>query len=118
MGSLYQKLGGEPTVKLVVARLYDKILSDHFLAPVFEPYDMNFLKRQQVAFFAQALGGGATYYGRGMEDAHAHLGLTDRHFDGVVGYLVATLRELQVDADDIDVILNLLAPLRLEIVRA
>ena len=116
MTSLYQKLGGEATLKHVVNSLYQKILADKFLAPVFVPYDMNRLKRSQVEFFAQALGGGSTYYGRDMGTAHAHLNLTNRHFDEVVEYLVKTLEEFHVQSSDIETILKALSPLRKDIV--
>jgi truncated hemoglobin YjbI len=44
----------------------------------------------------QALGGPNDYKGRSMAEAHAGMGLTDKHFDAVAGHFVATLKELGV----------------------
>ena len=40
----------------------------------FESTDMNWLKKSQIAFLTQALGGPAHYKGQDMRSAHAGLG--------------------------------------------
>jgi hemoglobin len=51
-----------------------------------------------------------------MAVANAALGVTDAHFDAVVGHLVATLTGLGVPAETIGQIGGVLAPLRSDIV--
>ncbi len=112
IASLYDALGGDEPLTAAVERLYDKIIRDPELAPFFEGV---VLARHTVhfrAFLRGALGGPDTYRGPAIDRAHAHLGLTDHHFDLVAGHLVAVLGELEVPADVADGLLGAVAPLR------
>ena len=100
--SIYERLGGEPAIDAAVELFYGKVLADPLLSPFFDGTDMVRQKRKQKLFLAFALGGPNRYNGRGMRAAHAKAvgrGLTDAHFDAVVGHLGATLTELGVEAD-------------------
>ena len=114
--TLYEKLGGEQTIKVVVEEFYVRVLGDPLLSPVFEGVDMARLKRHQALFLSQALGGPKQYEGRDMEAAHAGLGITSDQFDAVAGHLVATLQHFQVEQEDIDTIVAVVAPLKEAIV--
>lgn len=97
--SLYDELGGEAAVDAAVDVFYRKVLADERIAGFFVGVDMDQQKRKQRAFLTVALGGPNKYTGRGMRMAHARAvsqGLSDVHFDAVVGHLAATLRELGV----------------------
>ena len=78
---LFDRLGGAPAIEQAVDRLYEFILADAELAPVFAATNLEWLKDQQVAFIGQALGGPAAYEGRDMRAAHAHLNVTSRQFE-------------------------------------
>ncbi|MBO0727646.1 MAG: group 1 truncated hemoglobin [Acidimicrobiaceae bacterium] len=99
-----------------VELFYDKVTMDPSLAGYFEGVDLASLKGHQRAFIAAALGGPETYEGRDMGPAHSHLGITDSHFDTVVGHLATTLSELGVNEATIEEIAISLAPLRTDIV--
>jgi hemoglobin len=114
--SLYDKLGGEATIKAVVEEFYRRILADRRLAPIFAGVEMGRLKRHQALFISQALGGPRAYDGRSMAEAHAHLDISAAHFDWVAGHLVATLRHFKVGQADIDTVLGVVAPLKALIV--
>jgi hemoglobin len=97
--SLYDDLGGEAAVTAAVDVFYRKVLADELIAGFFAGVDMDVQKNKQRAFLTVALGGPNKYTGRGMRAAHARSvanGLSDVHFDAVVGHLAATLRELGV----------------------
>lgn len=97
--SLYDDLGGEAAVTAAVDVFYRKVLADELIAGFFAGVDMDVQKNKQRAFLTVALGGPNKYTGRGMRAAHARSvanGLSDAHFDAVVGHLAATLRELGV----------------------
>lgn len=97
--SLYEDLGGEAAVTAAVDVFYRKVLADELIAGFFTGVDMDAQKNKQRAFLTVALGGPNKYTGRGMRAAHARSvanGLSDAHFDAVVGHLAATLRELGV----------------------
>lgn len=99
--SLYERLGGAGAVNAAVDIFYDKVLADPILTPMFEGVDMARQRRKQVMFLTVAFGGPAAYSGEGMRAAHRRLveekGLSDEHFDAVVGHLGDTLAELGVE---------------------
>lgn len=101
MSSLYEQLGGEPTIELLVTKFYHRVLADPLLAPLFDGIDNARLEHHQRRFLALALGGPDAYQGRDLGSAHAHIarkhGLTDLHFDAVLSHLGATLRALNAD---------------------
>lgn len=101
MSSLYEQLGGEPTIELLVSKFYHRVLADPMLAPIFGGIDNNRLEQHQRRFLAMALGGPAAYQGRDLASAHAGIarkhGLSDQHFDAVLGHLEATLKALNAD---------------------
>jgi truncated hemoglobin YjbI len=114
--TLYEKLGGEPAVTVAVDRFYVHVLQDPLLAPFFQNAEMVRLKRHQLAFLSQALGGPQRYSGVSMAKAHERLHIEQRHFDAVAGHLVETLRELGVGAETIDEVVGAVAPLAKQIV--
>lgn len=103
MATIYEQLGGEPAMSAAVDIFYRKVLADDLIAPFFESVDMDRQAAKQKAFLTMVLGGPVAYTGRDMRTAHAPLvsrGLSDAHFDAVVGHLGATLKELGV-ADEL-----------------
>ena len=98
--TLYERIGGEDAVKAAVIKLYEKILSDELLIPFFEGVDVAGLRRSQTAFITMALGGPHNYSGEGLRNAHRPMvrdqGLSDQHFNAVVGHLSNALKELGV----------------------
>ena len=101
MSSLYERIGGEAAVDAAVDRFYDKVLADERISAFFDSIDMVAQARKQKAFLTVAFGGPNDYSGKDMRNSHAHLGLTNEHFDAVVENLAATLVELGVSATDI-----------------
>ncbi|HYO70891.1 MAG TPA: group 1 truncated hemoglobin [Archangium sp.] len=97
--SLYEQLGGEEMVTRTVNIFYKKVLADPRLRPFFENMDMVRLEAMQRAFLSTAFGGPGAYSGRDMRRAHTRLvarGMSDVHFDAVLGHLDSTLEELSV----------------------
>jgi hemoglobin len=97
--SLYEQLGGEEMVSRMVAIFYRKVLADPLLKPFFEKMDMARMESMQRSFMSVAFGGPNTYTGRDMRRAHARMvqqGLSDAHFEAVLGHLNDTLAELNV----------------------
>jgi methyl-accepting chemotaxis protein len=97
VGTLFERLGGEPAVDAVVDLFYRKILADDSISSFFDSADMDAQRSKQKAFLTMAFGGPNSYTGQDLRAAHAHLvddGLNDAHFDAVAGHLNATLKEL------------------------
>ena len=53
-------------------------------------------------FLAYAFGAPMKYTGKNMRDAHAHMKLTEHHFNTVAEHLIDTLHELNVPQNLID----------------
>lgn len=70
---------------------------------------------KQKAFLSMVFSGPNHYEGTDMRTGHAHLGITDEHFDAVVENLAATLQELGVDNDDIGEVANIAESVRDEV---
>lgn len=116
--TICERLGAEGGIRQAVDDFYDRVVGDADLAPYFEGIDMKTLRRHQVEMLSAATGGPNQYTGRDMATAHAGLGITDEHFDRVVGHLVATLQGLGVDDATIGQVGAALTPLRADIVTA
>ncbi len=102
--SLYERLGGRDAVFTAVELFYDRVLADPILKPFFDDIPMKEQKAKQRAFLAMAFGGPATSRTVDLTESHAASvakGMTDEHFDAVVGHLGATLDAMGVPADDI-----------------
>jgi hemoglobin len=95
----YDRIGGEPSVREAVERLYSLILDDAELAPYFAGIDMPELKQHMVSLLTKVLGGPDGYTGRDLALAHQHLHVTSEHFFVVGVYLLSVLQDLGVPLD-------------------
>ena len=99
---LYEKVGGADTIRELVRIFYDRVLADPRLAPFFPDTDMESLRAKQVMFLTMLMGRTRTFNGKDLSAAHAGAraqGLTDEHFDALLGHFEASMRALGV-ADD------------------
>lgn len=101
MSTLFERIGGEAAVDAAVDVFYGKVLADDRINEFFENLDMVAQANKQKSFLTVAFGGPNNYSGKDMRAGHAHLGLTDMHFDAVVEHLGATLAELGVGEKEI-----------------
>src|SRR5262245_2979285 len=114
--TIYDRLGGHGSIVAAIDGLYEGILADSELTGFFARTDVDWLKRQQVEFVASALGGPERYRGRTMREAHAELGIREKHFTKVAGHLTAALENLGVDDKLIAEVIAAVAPLAEDIV--
>ena len=100
MSTLYEKLGGEETVKLVVENFYKRVLNDDRINSFFKDVDMLKQKMHQIDFLTYAFEGSERYRGATMREVHKKLvqekGLSEEHFNAFVEDLVTTLKELEI----------------------
>ncbi|MEM6291147.1 MAG: group 1 truncated hemoglobin [Myxococcota bacterium] len=99
MGTLFERIGGDGAMMAAVNLFYEKVCADELVGPFFTELDMDKQTMKQVAFLSRALGGPKEFHGRDLREAHAHLGLTDAHFDRVAELLTSTLKEMDVPDD-------------------
>lgn len=105
MTSLFEKIGGQAAVSLVVETFYRKVLTDARINRFFEAVDMDRQLLKQEAFLTMVLAGPVVYTGKDMREGHKHLvalGLNDQHVDAVIELLGESLAEHGVGLADID----------------
>ncbi len=100
--TLFEKIGGMDAVNAAVDIFYKKVLADDTISHFFTNTNMKSQIGKQKAFLAYAFGAPLAYTGKNMRDAHAHMKLTEAHFNAVAGHLVGTLEELGVAQNLID----------------
>jgi hemoglobin len=115
-GSLYDRLGGIDAITAVVRAVADRQLKDDRIDQKFARTNKDRLIKEFVDQICQATGGPCTYTGRSMTEAHHHMGVTNGEFEAFVEDVVAVLDDFKVGKPQQDELLNLLGPLRREIV--
>jgi hemoglobin len=105
--SLFDKIGGMAAVNAAVDIFYAKVIDDPRVNRFFAQIDMDRQAGKLKAFLAYAFGAPMRYEGKSMRAAHAHMHLTEEHFNAVAGHLVATLTELNVNQDLIDEVVTI-----------
>lgn len=116
MSSLYERLGGLEAITAVVDSFTARCAGDERINKKFERTDIPRLKKMLVDQVCQATGGPCVYAGRDMKEAHDGMAVTAGEFDALVSDLVATLDEFQVPEAEKSELLNLLGPMRADIV--
>ncbi|AOM83842.1 group I truncated hemoglobin [Salisediminibacterium beveridgei] len=106
MTTLYDKLGGEETIRTAVDRFYAKVLADDTVKHYFEHTDMEKQREHQTKFLSFALGGPNQYGGTSMEKAHEGMNIQPKEFLAIATHLQATLEELGAEEEDIETIMT------------
>jgi hemoglobin len=115
--SLYDVLGGEPTIDKAVEEFYKKVLADDDLIEFFEGVNMDQLKKHQKNFFTFALGGPSIYAGKNMRKAHENMKLEDLHFDKIKEHLATSLSSLGANAEQVQTVMDVVETTRTDILQ-
>jgi hemoglobin len=116
--SIYDAIGGRPSLVAAVDDFYGRLLDDPVLGPNFHGNVAERHKRYVVTVLGEALGGPERYRGPDLAKAHSRLAITDAHFDRAAGHLAATLEGLGLPSRLVDRIVGIVATLRPLIVTA
>jgi hemoglobin len=117
--AMYQSVGGDAGLTVLVDNFYARLWSDPDLKPYFEGIDRDALKKHQRMFLTFALGGGPdAYTGRPLAAAHETLNITNDAFDSVAYHLRLTLEELDVERPLISIIMGFVEGTRGQVVTA
>lgn len=109
--SLFELVGGAPAIEATVEEFYRRVLDDELLAPFFTAERLPHLKKMQVDFFTQALGGGQVYKGASMKEVHAKLNITAEQFGHVARHLQETLEHLGIEPEHVEAVMSAVGPL-------
>lgn len=115
-GSLYERLGGVDAITAVTRAAVDRQMKDDRISQKYARTNVDRLIKEFVDQICQATGGPCTYTGRDMTEAHHNMGVTSGEFQAFVEDVVAVLDGFKVGKAEQDELLNILAPLRGEIV--
>lgn len=107
--SLYQRLGGQEAIDVVVDDFYDRVLEDERVDHHFEETDLEELRQHMKRFVGSVTGGPVDYDGRGLAAAHQHLGITESEFDVVAEHLAETLVDHDVPEPEREALLSTVA---------
>jgi hemoglobin len=113
---LFDRLGGLPAIKAVVDRTLHSAARDPRTSRSFKDIKVDGLKESVVEQLCEATGGPCKYEGATMAKVHQGLEISPAEFDAFSQQLVETLDYFKVGAREKDELLQLLAPMRPEIV--
>jgi hemoglobin len=114
--SLYERLGGTDAITAVVRALADRGAEDDRINQKYARTNVDRLIKEVVDQLCEATGGPCTYTGRNMTEAHANMGVTNGEFDAFMEDVVAVLDDFNVGKAEQDELLDILKPMRGEIV--
>lgn len=113
---LYDRLGGLPALTAVVDKTIESAARDSRTSRSFKGLKLQGVKESVVSQLCEATGGPCKYEGATMAKAHTDLDITAAEFDAFAQQLVATLDQFKVGTREKDELLQLLAPMKRDIV--
>ena len=116
MKSLFDRLGGLDAINAVTESWVARVGGDDRANAKFVRTDIARLKKEVADQLCEVTGGPCTYTGRTMQDTHAGMKTTAGEFEVVMQHLGATLNELNVAKPEQDELVELLRPMRDDIV--
>jgi hemoglobin len=114
--SLYDRLGGLDAINALTESWVARVGGDDRANGKFARTDIPRLKKEVTDQLCEATGGACTYTGRSMRETHAGMKTTAGEFDVVMQHLGATLDELRIPKPERDELVELLRPMREDIV--
>jgi len=114
--SLYDRLGGIDAIKALTESWVARVGGDDRANKKFARTDIPRLKKEVADQLCEATGGPCTYTGRSMRETHTGMKTTTGEFEVVMQHLGAALDELNVPKPEQDELVELLRPMRADIV--
>lgn len=112
----FRAFGGTEGVRRIVDDLLARNLADPRIADIFKGQDLVRLRRTLAEHFCYVLGGGCTYTGRSMKEAHRDMGLQHADMGALVENLQAAMRKEGVPFAAQNRFLAKLAPMKRQVV--
>jgi hemoglobin len=116
MRSLYDRLGGLDAINAVTESWVARVGGDDRANGKFVRTDIPRLKKEVADQLCEVTGGPCTYTGRSMQETHAGMQTTAGEFDVAMQHLGETLDEFNVPKPEQDELVELLRPMRHDIV--
>ena len=95
--TLYQAIGGLPTLQKAHKIFYDKIYVHDWLKQFFDGHDQKAIEDRQSSFMAEKMGGPTPYLGKEIKMVHEAMYITQELFDIRHALLEESLQEAGVE---------------------
>ncbi|MFQ5469613.1 MAG: group 1 truncated hemoglobin [Gammaproteobacteria bacterium] len=79
--TLFERIGGLPTLRKVHKIFYDKVYDHYWLKKYFDGHNQESIENRQTSFMAEKMGGPMEYWGKQPVMAHRQLYITQKLFD-------------------------------------
>ena len=79
--TLFDEVGGLPTLQKVHKIFYDKVYAHPWLGKFFEGHNQESIEVRQTQFIAEKMGSEKPYFGKDMKMAHRQMYITKELFD-------------------------------------
>lgn len=116
-GSLYERLGGTAKVTAFVGQTIDTVAADPAMNRSFDKVNLQHVKDLLIEQICSLTGGGCRYTGDTMRDVHAGHHISNAEFFGLVEVLRAAMRAQQVPLSARNELLEILAPMKRDVVK-
>lgn len=114
--TLLDRLGGATPVADLAHALYDRLLADDEIGPLFADTHMPTQRQVLATYLVAAFSDGDTVPAERLRAAHREHGVDDRHFSIMAGHVADILDDLGVDSETAADVLDAIAALRSDIV--
>lgn len=114
--TLYDRLGGIDAITALTESWVARVAGDDRANKKFVRTDVPRLKKEVIDQLCEATGGPCTYSGRSMRETHDGMQTTAGEFEVVMQHLRATLDELDIAKPEQDELVELIMPMRSDIV--
>lgn len=94
--SLFDAVGGLPTLQKVHKIFYDKVYAHPWLGQFFVGHDQTAIENRQTSFMAERMGGDIVYMGKEPKVSHETMYITQELFDLRTSILDESIREAGV----------------------
>lgn len=95
--TLFDAIGGLPTLQKVHKIFYDKVYVHPWLGQFFAGHSQEAIENRQTTFMAEKMGGRIVYMGKDIETAHEAMYITEELFELRKQLLDESLREAGLD---------------------
>jgi hemoglobin len=97
--TLFDAVGGLPTLQKVHKIFYDKVYAHPWLGQFFTGHSQTAIENRQTSFMGEKMGGDMTYMGKDIKTAHETMYITQELFDLRRSLLEESLREFGLSDD-------------------
>lgn len=94
--SLYEAVGGLPTLQTVHKIFYDKVYADNWLKQFFDGFNQQVIEDKQTSFMADKMGG-PKYLGKPVKQVHENMYISRELFERRHALLSESLCEAEIE---------------------